>query len=82
VKEPHFNTIVGAGNKGKTLFRAGNPCSMGRLGTVHLVVLTSSDLLSFILKILLTIVTKHTTLMRRSTVLSLPLQLVFPVQSK
>jgi hypothetical protein len=45
---------------------------------VDLLVLTSSDMLLFKLKILFTCVTKQTTLRRRSTVLSLPLQLVFP----
>jgi hypothetical protein len=48
------------------------------LSTVNLLVLTSLDQLIFKLKILFTFVTKQVTLMRRSTVLSLPLQLVFP----
>jgi hypothetical protein len=50
----------------------------GRLNTVDLLVLTSLDQLIFILKILFTCFTQQATLMRRSTVLSLPLQLVFP----
>jgi hypothetical protein len=50
----------------------------GRLSAVELLVLTSLDQLLFILKILFTFFTKQATLMRRSTVLSLPLQLVFP----
>jgi hypothetical protein len=40
-------------------------------------VLTSLDMLIFILKILFTSVTKQATLMR-STALNIPLQLVFP----
>jgi len=51
---------------------------MGRLSTVDLLALTSLDQLISILKILFTFVAKQATLMRRSTVLSLPLQLVFP----
>ncbi len=47
------------------------------LGTVDLLVLTSLVQLIFILKILFTYFTKQVTLMRRSTVLNLPLQLVF-----
>jgi hypothetical protein len=50
----------------------------GRLSTVDLLVLTSLDQLIFKLKILFAFVTKQATLMRRSTVLSLPLQIVFP----
>jgi hypothetical protein len=50
----------------------------GRLCTVHLLVLTTLDQLLFILKALFTSFTKQATLMRRSTVLSLPLQLVSP----
>jgi hypothetical protein len=48
----------------------------GRLGTVDLLVLTRLDEL-FILKILFTVFTKQPTLMRRSTLLSLPIHLVF-----
>jgi hypothetical protein len=44
----------------------------GRLSTIDLLILTSSDKFLFILKILLTSFTKQATLMRRSTVLSLP----------
>jgi hypothetical protein len=46
-----------------------------RLGTVDLLVLTSLDQLVFILK-MFSFVTKQATLMRRSTVLSIPPQLV------
>jgi len=56
----------------------GKPYRRGRLSTVNLLVLTSLDQLIFKLKILFTFFTKQATLMRRSTVLSLPLQLVFP----
>ncbi len=52
---------------------------MGRLSIVDLLVLTSLDQFLFILKILLNFFTKEAnTLMRRSVVLSLPPQLVFP----
>ncbi len=50
----------------------------GWISTVDLLELTSLDQLLFILKILLTFFTKQPTLMRRSTVLSLPIQLEFP----
>jgi hypothetical protein len=55
---------------------AGNPYRKGRLSTVGLFELTSSAL--FIMIILFTFLQKQAVLMRRSTVLSLPLQLVFP----
>ncbi len=51
---------------------------MGRLSMVDLLVITSLDQLIFIMKILFTFTTKQTTSMRRSIVLSLPPQLVFP----
>jgi hypothetical protein len=47
-------------------------------GTVDLLILTSLDQLIFVLKVLFTLFTKQATLTRRSTVLSLPPQLVFP----
>ena len=50
----------------------------GRLSTVVLFVLTSLAQLIFILKILFSFFTKQATLVRRSTVLCLPPQLVFP----
>jgi len=50
----------------------------GRLSTVDLLIQTSLDQLLFILKILFTFFTKQSTLMRRSTVLSLPPQVKFP----
>jgi len=50
----------------------------GRLSTVDLLVLSSLDQLSFILKILFSSFTKQATLMRRSKVLSLSPQCVFP----
>jgi len=58
-----------------------NANRMGMLSTVDLLVLTSLDQLNFMLKILLTFVSKPATLMRRWTVLSLPLYLVFPALS-
>jgi hypothetical protein len=51
----------------------------GRLSTVYLLVLTSLDQLISILQTFFNLFTKQTPLMRRSTVLSLSLQLVFPV---
>ncbi len=50
----------------------------GRLSTVDLLVLTSLDHLIFMLKISFSFFTEHAALMRRSIVLSLPPQLVFP----
>ncbi len=50
-------------------------CS-GRLSTVDLLVLTSLDQLLFIMKILFTFITKQSTFIRRSAVLSLSPQLV------
>jgi len=54
---------------------------MVRLSTVDLLEITRVDKLIFIKKILFIYVTKQPTLIRRSTVLSLPLQLVFPEQT-
>jgi hypothetical protein len=51
---------------------------MEKLVTVDLLVLTSLDQLILKLKILFGFVTKQATLMRKSTVLSIPLQLGFP----
>ncbi len=50
----------------------------GRLSTIDLLVLTSLDQLLFLLKILFSCFTKWANLMKRSMVLSLPAQLVFP----
>jgi hypothetical protein len=61
-----------------SLARAGNPYWRGRQSTIDLHVLTIFDQLLLILKILLNFVARKATLMRSSTVLSLPLQLVFP----
>ncbi len=60
--------------------KARKPYCRGRVTTVDPLVLTSLNLAIFILKLLNTFVSKQTTLMRRSNVLSLPLQLVFPAQ--
>jgi hypothetical protein len=54
-----------------TMLRAVNPCRRGRISIVDLIVLTGLDQLLFILKILLTFVSKQATLMRRSIILSL-----------
>ncbi len=61
-----------------------NSFNQGKIteGTVDLVVLTSLDQLIFKVKIFLTFVTKQATLMRRSTVLSLSLQLLFPALTR
>ncbi len=60
--------------------KAGKSHWRGRLSTVDLLVLTSSNQLLLILKLLFTFFTKDATLMRRSTVLSLNPQLIFPGQ--
>ncbi len=60
------------------LVETGNPYRRGQISTVDLLVLTSFDKLLYILKILFSYFTKQVTPIRRSTVLSLPLQLVFP----
>jgi hypothetical protein len=57
---------------------AGKPNCRGRLSTVDLLVITSSDQVLFRLKILISLFTKQATLLRWSTVLSLPVQLAFP----
>jgi hypothetical protein len=54
------------------------PYRRRRISTAHLLVLTGLDQLLLILKILSTYFAKQATLMRRSTVLSLPPQLAFP----
>ncbi len=55
----------------------GNPYWRGRISTVDLLVQTTLDHSLFILNIWFTCVTKEAVLIRRSTVLSLPLQLSF-----
>jgi len=55
---------------------SGNPYWCGRLSTVDLLVLTSLD--EFLFLLIFNRFTKQATLMRRPTVLSLSLQLVFP----
>jgi hypothetical protein len=59
-------------------YRPGKPYLRGRISTVDLLVLISSDGLILKLKILFNLVTKQGILMRRSTVLSLALQLGYP----
>ncbi len=56
----------------------GNPYSEVKLSTVDLLVLSSLDQLLFQLKILFIFVKNQATVMWRSSVLSLPLQIVFP----
>jgi hypothetical protein len=63
------------------MVKPGSPYCRGRLGTVDLLVLTSLDLLIYILTGLFAFVAKQRSLIRRSTVLSLSLQLVFPGQT-
>jgi hypothetical protein len=59
---------------------AGNSFCRGKLSTFDLLVLTSLDQLLFLLGILLIFFTKKDSLMRRSSVLSLPPHLVVPVK--
>jgi hypothetical protein len=54
----------------------------GSISTVDLLVLTSFDQFFIYFKALYPFVTKQVTLMRRSTVLSLPLQLEFPANTE
>jgi hypothetical protein len=58
--------------------RQGKSFWRGRLSTVDLLLLFSSDQLYFMLKILFTSFARQAALIRRSTVLSLSPQLVFP----
>jgi hypothetical protein len=58
--------------------RPGNPHWKGRLSTVDLLLPTSVVQLLLKQQTLFTCFIKQATLMRRSTVLSLPLQFVFP----
>jgi len=51
----------------------------GRLSKLDLLVLVRLEELVCMLKIFFTFFVKYTTLMRRSIVLSLPIQIVFPV---
>jgi hypothetical protein len=60
----------------------GNPYWGGKISTIDLLVLTSLDKLLFPLKILFMVLTKQATLMRRSSDVSLPLQLEFLVLSQ
>jgi hypothetical protein len=69
----HFKQSVQSENDG-----AGKPYLRGRLSTLDLLVLTSSYQVNFMLRILFKFFIKQATLLRRSTVLSLPPQLVFP----
>ncbi len=64
-------------NRKISLYLAGKPYWKGRLCTVDLLVLTSLNQFFYILNIIY-FLTKHATLIRRSTVLFHPLQLVFP----
>jgi hypothetical protein len=61
---------------------SGKPYWRGRLSAVDLLALASLDQLIFIMKIEITFFIKRTNLMRRSTVLILPPQLVFPAYFK
>ncbi len=56
------------------MFTQGSLTEGGRISTVDLLVLTSLDSLLLILKLILFRFYKPSTFMRRSTVLSLPLQ--------
>jgi hypothetical protein len=59
----------------------GNPYLRERLSTLDLLVVTSLDNLLLILKTFFYFFTKQATLLRRSTVLRLPLQSVFPASA-
>ncbi len=59
----------------------GNLAVRGSFSTVDLLVRTSLDQLLYIFKILFKLFTKRATLMRRSTVHSLPPELVFPAET-
>ncbi len=61
----------------KWCVKAGKSYWGGRVSSVDLLELSSLDELIFILKIIFSFVTKHATLMRRSTVHSLLAKLVF-----
>ncbi len=82
---PHSNrslievTLVSAIG-GRLEYRTREVLLKGRLSlsTIDLLVLTSLDQLLFLLKIFFTFFTKQVTLMRSSSVLFLPSQLVFP----
>ncbi len=63
------------------MVKPGKSCLRGRLSTLDLLVLSSLDQLIFMLKIHKFFV-KQASLMRRSTVLSLPPQLAFPGQTE
>jgi hypothetical protein len=62
----------------KRYLHQGSLCCREKLGIVDLLALTSLEQLLLITETLLTFFTKQVVLLRRSTVLSLPLQLVFP----
>ncbi len=75
---PFFMFVeLDSANKVRVWAAAGNPYWRGRLSTADLLVLTTLDLLIFMLKSWLTFVAKQVIFMR-STVLNLPVQLVFP----
>ncbi len=61
--------------------KSGNPCRRGKLGTVDLLALPSLDEVVLILKMLFTSFMRQVILIRRSTVLSHPLKLMFPGQT-
>ncbi len=63
---------------GSTMSEPGNACWSGRISTVDLLVVTSSDPVLFIMKIFLALFTKRPILMRRLTVLGNPLHKGFP----
>ncbi len=59
---------------------ARKPCGSGRLSTVHLLVPTSPDESFWYWHFIFTFVTKQAALVWRSTVLNLPVQLVFSAE--
>jgi hypothetical protein len=65
----------------RRLISPANPNRRGRVSTVDLLVLTSSDQLLLILKMYFSFFTKQPILIRRSTVLNLPDQIGVPAPS-
>jgi len=66
------------GEEDKQIVLTRNPYKRERIGTVDLLISTCSDWALLILKNIIFFFTKQTILMRRSSVLSLPLQQGFP----
>jgi hypothetical protein len=71
----YFVSIYGGGHHSLNAYlKSGNSHRRGRLSTVDLLVISSLDQQLLKLQTIFSYFTKQATLMRRSTVLSLPLQ--------